>query len=141
MIVLDTDHLSLLGREQGLLGHRLRSRLVAAGFTKLTTTIITFEEQSRGWLAHLAGIQSAERMIDGYAKLSRHLDDFSRMEVLEFDRAAAEIYFDLKAARIRVGSMDLKIAAIALSRDATLLSRNLGDFRKVPGLKVEDWCV
>ena len=35
--------------------------------------------------------------------------------------------------------MDLKIAAIVLANGATLLSRNLSDFRKVPGLKVEDW--
>ena len=35
--------------------------------------------------------------------------------------------------------MDLKIAAIVLANDATLLTRNLGDFRKVPDLKAEDW--
>jgi tRNA(fMet)-specific endonuclease VapC len=38
-----------------------------------------------------------------------------------------------------VGTMDLKIAAIALSRNATLLSANLADFRQVPRLKVLDW--
>lgn len=41
--------------------------------------------------------------------------------------------------RPRIGTMDLKIAAIALANDATLLSRNLRDFGKVPGLRVEDW--
>ena len=35
--------------------------------------------------------------------------------------------------------MDLKIASIVLVHDATLLSRNLRDFRQVPGLRVEDW--
>ena len=38
-----------------------------------------------------------------------------------------------------IGTIDLKIAAIVLANDATLLRRNLSDFRKVPGLKVEDW--
>ena len=42
-------------------------------------------------------------------------------------------------ARIRIGTMDLKIAAIALANDAILLSRNLTDFSKVPALRVEDW--
>jgi tRNA(fMet)-specific endonuclease VapC len=37
--------------------------------------------------------------------------------------------------------MDLKIAAIALANDATLLTRNLSDFRKIPGLRIEDWTV
>jgi tRNA(fMet)-specific endonuclease VapC len=37
--------------------------------------------------------------------------------------------------------MDLRIAAIALAHDALLLSRNLKDFRKVPGLCVDDWIV
>jgi predicted nucleic acid-binding protein len=35
--------------------------------------------------------------------------------------------------------MDLKIAAIVLSREATLLSRHHANFSRVPGLQVEDW--
>ena len=41
----------------------------------------------------------------------------------------------------RISTMDLRIASIALSRDMTVLTCNLGDFRKVPGLKVADWTV
>jgi len=35
--------------------------------------------------------------------------------------------------------MDLKIASIVLVHGATLLTNNVRDFEKVPGLKVEDW--
>jgi tRNA(fMet)-specific endonuclease VapC len=43
--------------------------------------------------------------------------------------------------RLRLGTMDLKIAAIARANDATLLTRNTTDFQKVPGLRFEDWSV
>jgi len=43
--------------------------------------------------------------------------------------------------KIRIGSQDLKIAAIAVANDALLLSANLRDFRQVPGLRVENWLV
>ena len=45
----------------------------------------------------------------------------------------------LQKQRIRIGTMDLKIGSIALSNGATLLSRNLDDFQKVPDLDVADW--
>jgi tRNA(fMet)-specific endonuclease VapC len=41
--------------------------------------------------------------------------------------------------KLGVGTSDLKIAAIAISKNAILLSRNLHDFKKIPGLHVEDW--
>ena len=59
--------------------------------------------------------------------------------MLPFDAKAAAHFARLKQARIRIGTMDLKIAAIALANDATLLTRNRADFDKVPGLRVEDW--
>jgi tRNA(fMet)-specific endonuclease VapC len=58
---------------------------------------------------------------------------------LPFDQPAAQQFLDLKAVRVRIGTMDLKIASIVLIHQATLLSANLRDFRQVPGLLVEDW--
>jgi tRNA(fMet)-specific endonuclease VapC len=45
----------------------------------------------------------------------------------------------LRQQRIRIGTMDLKIASIALVSDALLVTSNLRDFRLVPGLRCEDW--
>ena len=53
--------------------------------------------------------------------------------------ASADRFNDLRKQKIRVGTQDLKIAAIALTQDALLLSANLRDFRRVPGLRVENW--
>ena len=79
------------------------------------------------------------REIEAYRRLNRNLDGFCECRVLDFEeRAAAELQ-RLRRMKIRIGTMDLKIAAISLVHEATLLSRNLVDFKKVPGLKVEDW--
>jgi tRNA(fMet)-specific endonuclease VapC len=131
MIVLDTDHITLLSRDTNPIGQRLGERLIRIRPEERATTIVTFEEQSRGWLAVLSKTQSVARLIEGYRHLSEHLENYRSIRVLEY----------LKKSRIRIGTMDLRIASIVLSRGATLLSRNLGDFRKVPNLKVEDWCV
>jgi tRNA(fMet)-specific endonuclease VapC len=51
----------------------------------------------------------------------------------------ATVFDSLRAQRVRIGAFDLRIAAIALSHNLIVISRNLTDFRQVPGLQVEDW--
>jgi tRNA(fMet)-specific endonuclease VapC len=58
---------------------------------------------------------------------------------MAFDERAAAEFARLRKAKVRIGSMDLKIASNAPVHDALLLSANLRDFEKVPGLRVEDW--
>ncbi|MGD0518047.1 MAG: hypothetical protein ABSA26_10990 [Thermoguttaceae bacterium] len=47
----------------------------------------------------------------------------------------------MRKSKVRIGTMDLRIASIALAQGFTILTRNLVDFEKVPNLKVEDWTV
>ncbi len=136
MYILDTDHVSLLQRKSGHEAERLRFRLVRF---ERATTIITFEEQTRGWLAYLARARSLAEQVERYKKLKQLLTDYHEMIVLNFDERSAEVFQELQKQRIRIGTMDLKIAPIAIASNAILLSRNLKDFGKIPTLQVEDW--
>jgi predicted nucleic acid-binding protein len=69
------------------------------------------------------------------------LQGFRTAPVLPFDAAAAAVFDDLHAQRVRVATMDLRIAAIALSQGLVLLTRNIRDFSRVPALATEDWTV
>jgi tRNA(fMet)-specific endonuclease VapC len=81
------------------------------------------------------------QQIDAYRKLHHHLDTYKEIEVLEFSEKAATEFQGLRKSASRVGTLDLKIAAIALANGAKLLSRNLADFRRIPNLEVEDWTI
>jgi tRNA(fMet)-specific endonuclease VapC len=139
MYILDTDHVSLLEKKQTAESQRLLFRLTGVPPEEKATTIITFEEQMRGWMAWIAQARSLPEQVERYGRLNQTLHRYCAGTVLDFDERAAEEFQRLRKTRIRIGTMDLKIAAIALSHNATLLSRNLKDFNKVPGLKVEDW--
>jgi tRNA(fMet)-specific endonuclease VapC len=105
----------------------------------VTTTVITYEEQSRGRLASVNAARTAQELVAAYANLRQHLNNYSSIRIIAFDDTAATTAEMLRSSKLRLGTMDLRIASIALTRDALLLSRNLRDFQKVPGLRVEDW--
>ena len=139
MIILDTDCISLLQRDKILSGSRLQQNLNRFPIEEIYTTIITFEEQMRGWLSFVAKSKTLEEQIYAYSKLQPFLDNFRESLVLDFDEKAADVFQQLKSQKIRVGTMDLKIAAIAVSNNAILVSRNLSDYEQIPNLTVHDW--
>ncbi len=71
--------------------------------------------------------------------LNQVLSAFAAAPVLPFDAAAAAIFEDLVARRVRIGRMDLRIASMALSRQMVVVTRNASDFGQVPDLQIEDW--
>jgi tRNA(fMet)-specific endonuclease VapC len=89
--------------------------------------------------AVIARSKDIRRQVKAYGELVALHDFLSRWTVLPFDDDGAERFTTLPSGGIRIGSMDLKIACIALVRDALLLSANLADFQQVPGLRVDNW--
>lgn len=65
------------------------------------------------------------------------------LDIAPFDAAAAQAYGPLRAELERqgrpIGALDTLIAAHALALDATLVTHNVGEFGRVPGLRIEDW--
>jgi tRNA(fMet)-specific endonuclease VapC len=139
MIVLDTDHLSELQQPNSARGKRIFERLRQVKSHEVVTTIVTFEEQMRGWLAVINKQSAGINQLASYENLVELLRFFLDWDVLPFDRASAEQFHRPRSKKIRINTMDLKIASIALAHSATLLSANLRDFRQVPDLSVEDW--
>lgn len=139
MYLLDTDHVSLLARVTSTESQNLRLRMDAFAEDGIRTSVVTFEEQTRGWLAYSARARTVAQVVEVYKRLLDHLDVYRKIEVVPFDDRAAVEYQRLLSLRLRVGTMDLRIAAVALAQGAILLSRNIRDFGKISGLVVEDW--
>ena len=135
--VIDTNHFTALVAG-GPLASNLSRRTLELD-ADVFTTIITAQEVSQGWLAALNRESAGVSQVFGYLRFQAALQDFGKITILPFDIEAAKTYERLKKLLPRLGTMDLKIAAICVNHDALLLSRNLVDFERVPGLRVENW--
>jgi tRNA(fMet)-specific endonuclease VapC len=138
MILLDTDHFSVVADRRHVKHHALLGRLTSAE-DDLALPVVSVEEQLRGWLAQIRRQKDVRKQIPAYQRLAKLVSTLNDWHVVAWDDSAADQFFELRRARIRIGTQDLKIASIALARDALLLSANLRDFQQVPALQVEDW--
>ena len=136
MLVLDTDTLSHLLR-----GHARATLRRSQVVDDVVLTIITRIEVLQGRFAAVlkaAGREQLGQAQDRLTESERRLASFDILPVNADAAAAFERLLNTKGLR-RIGRGDLLIAAIALAHRATLVSRNLRDFRQVPGLRVENW--
>jgi tRNA(fMet)-specific endonuclease VapC len=133
--ILDTDTVTYqqLGRELVL------RHLSQTPSDEIATTVVTMYEQLRGRLAAVNRQQTALQLQRAFHHLRATQLYYCQVPVLLFDESAQAHYEDLLKQKIRIGTQDLRIAAIALSERAVLVTSNQRHFGEVPGLRLEDW--
>lgn len=136
MILLDTDHVTVMLMPPSARRDRLFARLSTAVDGEVGVTVVTVEEQMRGWLA-VAKERKPQRQVGPYRELARLFECFAEYEIALFDDAAVAVFEQL--GRIQIGTMDKKIASIAIANNALLLTANRQDFEPVPGSRFENW--
>jgi tRNA(fMet)-specific endonuclease VapC len=139
--LLDTDHISFLQRRSGPEYAVLAARVAQHAPADLAFSVISFHEQALGAHTFINRARTTVDVVRGYTLLLEIIQGFSAAPVLPFDGAAAAVFDAMQAQRVRVATMDLRIAATALSRSLVLLTRNTRDFSRVPALTTEDWTV
>ena len=138
VILLDSDHITVLLRPDDKRHLPLRAALQRRWDDGVATTVVTVEESFKGWLARIHRAKNVEDQLDPYSRLTGLISFFARWRIEPFDQPALAEFKNLKQC-VNVGTQDLKIASITLVNSALLLSANLKDFHKVPGLRVENW--
>ena len=132
MFLFDTDTLSnVIGREPS---PSLLVRLGAVPAEEQFTTAINVGEM-------VYGAERSSRREYLLTQCQERL--WPMVRILPFDRAAGETYGRLRAELERAGTPlaepDLRIAAIAVANDLTVVTGNVRHFSRVPGLQVENW--
>lgn len=138
MYILDTDHLSLIQRN-GKEGKQILTKLASIEDPEVAVTVITYEEQVRGRLSVVSKAKTQDEQALAYQGLLRLALDYQSTIIIPFSRIAVLEHQRLRKAYPRIGTMDLKIAAIVIINNAILLTRNASDFGQIAELQVQDW--
>jgi tRNA(fMet)-specific endonuclease VapC len=133
--LFDTDHLTLFEHGHGPLGQRLAQEPPDS----VGVSLVTVQESLRGRLAQLSQARTGAERVRRYALLASTVQLFHQLPMVPFDQAAENRFQQFRG--LRVGTQDLKIAAVALTQRLVLLTRNRQDFGQIPGLSLEDWSV
>jgi tRNA(fMet)-specific endonuclease VapC len=135
--VLDTTTLTHLERAHPRV--EVRYRAAVADNRSVGTTTVNVEEVIGGWVAQLRRCRTAaaEALASDFLAGATRL--LGQLAIYPVTVPALARFDQLKKQNLNVGTMDLKIAAVALELGATVVTDNLRDFGRVPQLAVEDW--
>lgn len=137
MYFLDTDTLTLAHAGHPQVGDRFR--LIDPN--EVAITVITWIEILRGRFDALLKASDGTQLRRAQEFLRRSEERLRALEIVSVDAAAATEFDRLRQNKKlkRLGRGDLLIASIALAHGAILVTRNLKDFRQIPGLRSENW--
>ena len=93
----------------------------------------------RGWLSAIAKERILLRQITAYRELTDLFDFFAKFNIISLAADAVDLFNGFRKSGIKIGTMDLKMACIAVANSALFLTANRRDFEKVPGLRFENW--
>ena len=132
--VLDTDMLTLFQK-----GHpAVCRRCAAAAPESLAITVIRVEEQFLGWYTRIRRANSDDELAVAYQGMAAFAAFIKELRILPFGGPAIRRYKQLVKLKVKAGKNDLRIGATALQEDATVVTRNVRDFKRVPDLRIED---
>lgn len=137
--ILDTDHVSL-----ALQGHPLITARIQQHDSEAATTVITAQEFFNGWVIRINDPRRVKEIVPLYAQFLQTLNFLKGVQILGFDEVANDQYKQLvlnPLLRKKRLQEDMKIAAIALSTGAIIVTRNQRDFSLVPDVQFEDWTI
>jgi tRNA(fMet)-specific endonuclease VapC len=137
LYMLDTDVLTLYYRGDPTLVRNVDARPNA----DLAISVMTVDEQLTGWYTLTRQVRQPDQVARAYAHLGDAVVRLAKWRILPYTESAIARLEQLKARRLNVRVMDLRIAAIALENGAVLVTRNRRDFGRITELSVEDWSV
>lgn len=138
MTAFDTDVLSDLAKNVPA----VVARAAAIPVAEQCVPIVAAEEVLRGQLATIRAAQAGggRRQLErAYDFLEESLTVLRDLQFLPYTAAADALFKAWRAAKVRIGTQDLRIAAICFAHSAKLVTRNARDYAQVPGLTVEVW--
>jgi tRNA(fMet)-specific endonuclease VapC len=137
--LLDSDHASILEWRTGAEYAVLVAQINTHADEGIGVSVVSFHEQALGANQKISQARTPEKLVRAYELMFNVIELYRSFPVIKFDTAAQGTFESLKANKIRIGTMDLRIAATALAHNLTVVTRNASDFGKVPGLRTEDW--
>lgn len=140
MIIFDTDTVTLLGYGHAKVTKRVKE---LPDEERLAVTVITQMQILRGRYESVLKAANESELKTAMQRFQESERLLATFLVLPVDAAAAEQFEKLRTSKSKklkaIGRPDLLIACVALAEKALLVSRNLKDFKEVPGLQVENW--